>query len=338
MKETDNQQSKSASGNPCEAAGSVSVIKVGGAVVEDPALLSVLLDSFMAVPGPKVLVHGGGRSATTLAAQLGIQSQMVGGRRITDARMLRIVTMVYGGLVNKNIVAQLQARRINALGLTGADLNLIRAHRRPVTPEGIDFGFVGDVDSADGQRLLSLLQDGITPVIAPLTHDGQGNLLNTNADTMAQTVATALAAAISASPDVNITSPVPTSSPIVPSVSSSSPTAPSIVSSSPIAPPVASSSPSSPSVGCSAYSRGTAPSLVTLTFCFELPGVLRDPSDPSTLIPRLTEADFRALVADGTIAGGMIPKLENAFAALRAGVAAVRITNIHNLQGGTVIN
>ncbi len=283
MKETDNQQSKSASGNPCEAAGSASVIKVGGAVVEDPALLSVLLDSFMAVPGPKVLVHGGGRSATTLAAQLGIQSQMVGGRRITDARMLRIVTMVYAGLVNKNIVAQLQARRINALGLTGADLNLIRAHRRPVTPEGIDFGCVGDVDDADGQRLLSLLTDGITPVIAPLTHDGQGNLLNTNADTVAQTVAAELAH--------------------------------------------------------NQEPAGTALQRlnVTLTFCFELPGVLRDPADPTTLIPCINEADFQTLVSNGIIAGGMIPKLQNAFAALRAGVAAVRITNIHNLQGGTII-
>ena len=167
----------------------ITVIKVGGAVVEQPASLSTLLDQFVRLEGPKVLVHGGGRSATALAAQLGIESQMVGGRRITDAHMLRIVTMVYGGLVNKNIVAQLQARGVNALGLTGADLNLIRAHRRPVTPEGIDFGFVGDVDSADGPRLHQLLGSGIVPVIAPLTHDGQGNLLNTNADTMAMTVA-----------------------------------------------------------------------------------------------------------------------------------------------------
>ena len=193
MKETDNQQSKSASGNPCEAAGSVSVIKVGGAVVEDPAQLDILLDGFAKIEGPKVLVHGGGRSATKMAAQLGIESRMVGGRRITDAAMLDVVTMVYAGLVNKNIVAQLQARGINALGLTGADLNLIRAHRRPVTPEGIDFGFVGDVDSADGTTLHQLLALGITPVIAPLTHDGAGHLLNTNADTIAQTAATALA-------------------------------------------------------------------------------------------------------------------------------------------------
>ena len=252
-----------------------SIIKVGGAVVEDPAQLSLLLDSFVKVEGPKVLVHGGGRTATNLAKQLGIESKMVGGRRITDAEMLRVVTMVYGGLVNKNIVAQLQARGINALGLTGADLNLIQAHRRPTTPEGIDFGFVGDVDSADGSRLLQLLNAGITPVIAPLTHDGKGNLLNTNADTMAQTVATAIAATTTS---------------------------------------------------------------VNLTFCFELPGVMRDPADTSSLIPHLTESEFRTLVSDGTIAGGMIPKLENAFAALRAGVSSVRITNVNNLQGGTVID
>ena len=126
----------------------LSIIKVGGAVVEDPAQLDILLDEFAKIEGLKVLVHGGGRSATKMAAQLGIESQMVGGRRITDAAMLDVVTMVYAGLVNKNIVAKLQARGINALGLTGADLNLIRAHRRPITPEDIDFGFVGDVDSA----------------------------------------------------------------------------------------------------------------------------------------------------------------------------------------------
>lgn len=253
------------------------VIKVGGAVVEDPAQLAILLDEFVKVKGPKVLVHGGGRTATQLAKQLGIESQMVGGRRITDAEMLRIVTMVYGGLVNKNIVAQLQARGINALGLTGADMNIVHAHRRPITSEGIDFGFVGDVDGADGGRLLQLLQAGITPVIAPLTHDGQGHMLNINADTMAQTVAVALAKCAI--------------------------------------------------VHCP----------LTLTFCFELPGVLRDPADSSTLIPKMTEESFRQLVADGIISGGMIPKLENAFAAIHAGVSSVRITSIHDLQGGTVL-
>ncbi len=260
--------------------GGGAVIKVGGAVVEDPAQLAVLLDEFVKVEGPKVLVHGGGRTATNLAKQLGIESKMVNGRRITDAETLRIVTMVYGGLVNKNIVAQLQARGVNALGLTGADLNIIHAHRRPITPEGIDFGFVGDVDSADGAQLHQLLQMGITPVIAPLTHDGQGNMLNINADTMAQTVAVAL---------------------VRPSLTEGD---------------------------------GGA----SLTFCFELPGVLSNPHDASSLIPHLTEPEFRGLVEDGVIAGGMIPKLENAFAALRAGVTSVRITNIHNLQGGTVIS
>ncbi len=262
----------------------LSIIKVGGAVVEDPEQLAILLDEFGKIEGPKVLVHGGGRSATKLAAQLGIESQMVGGRRITDAEMLKVVTMVYGGLVNKNIVAQLQARGINALGLTGADLNLVRAHRRPITPEGIDFGFVGDVDSADGAQLLRLLQLGITPIIAPLTHDGQGHMLNINADTMAQTVAVALA------------SPTPS------------------------------------------HEGEKLLRDVTLTYCFELPGVMRDPAEPDSLIPHITETSFRQLVADGTISGGMIPKLENAFAAIHAGVTSVRITHISNLQGGTVIS
>lgn len=270
----------------------INVIKVGGAVVEDAAQLAILLDEFVQMAGPRVLVHGGGRSATKIAAQLGIESQMVGGRRITDAEMLRVVTMVYGGLVNKNIVAQLQARGVNALGLTGADLNLIRAHRRPVTPEGIDFGFVGDVDSANGEALLQLLRMGVTPVVAPLTHDGQGFLLNTNADTMAQTVATALAATFADG--------------------------------------------ATPKEACTQKEAGTQG--VTLTFCFELPGVLRDPHDPSTVIPQLTEADFRNLVQDGTIGGGMIPKLENAFSALRAGVHSVRITDVAHLQGGTVMH
>ncbi len=246
------------------------VIKVGGAVVEDPEQLATLLDAFVRIDGPKVLVHGGGRSATKLAAQLGIESRMVNGRRVTDAETLKIVTMVYAGLVNKNIVAQLQARGCNALGLTGADLDLIRAHRRPITPEGIDFGFVGDVERADGTIFQALLEKGITPIISPLTHDGQGHLLNTNADTMAMEVAKAQKSS-------------------------------------------------------------------TLTFCFELPGVLRDPTDSATLIPNLDEADFHSLVNDGTIAGGMIPKLQNAFDALHAGVCSVRITSIHDLIGGTLI-
>lgn len=169
----------------------LTVVKVGGAVVEDEQQLAQLLDHFAAIPGHKVLVHGGGRSATRIAASLGIESRMVNGRRITDADMLRVVTMVYGGLVNKNIVACLQARGIDALGLTGADMDVIRSHRRPAAE--VDYGFVGDVDRADGEKLKVLVSQGITPVMAPLTHDGMGNMLNTNADTIAGEVAKALA-------------------------------------------------------------------------------------------------------------------------------------------------
>lgn len=170
----------------------LTVIKVGGKIVEEKESLQELLDRFCAIPGRKVLVHGGGRSATKVAAQLGIESQMVNGRRITDAAMLEIVTMVYGGLVNKNIVAQLQARGINALGLTGADLNVLRSDKRPLK-DGVDYGFVGDVKEANSEILAKLIGEGIVPVMAPLTHDGKGTMLNTNADTIAQETAKALA-------------------------------------------------------------------------------------------------------------------------------------------------
>ena len=162
----------------------ITIVKVGGAVVEDEAQLTQLLKDFAAIEGKKVLVHGGGRRATKVAASLGIESKMVNGRRITDADMLEVVTMVYGGLVNKNLVARLQAAGVNALGLTGADIDVIRSHKRPIK-DGIDFGFVGDVEKANGQMLHTLINAGITPVMAPLTHDGQGHILNTNADTIA---------------------------------------------------------------------------------------------------------------------------------------------------------
>lgn len=168
----------------------LTIIKVGGKIVEEEKALKQLLDDFISLPGNKLLVHGGGRSATQIASQLGIETQMVNGRRVTDAEMLRVVTMVYGGLVNKNIVAQLQSRGVNALGLTGADMNIIKSHKRPATP--IDYGFVGDVDNVDGNRLASLISSGIVPVVAPLTHDANGNMLNTNADTIAGEVAKSL--------------------------------------------------------------------------------------------------------------------------------------------------
>ena len=169
----------------------LTIIKVGGKVVEEQESLDALLDQFNKVSGNKILVHGGGRTATEIAAKLGIETKMVDGRRITDEAMLDVVTMVYGGLVNKRIVAGLQARNCNAIGLTGADLDLIRAKKRPV--KDIDYGFVGDVDEVNTSELRLLINENIIPVIAPLTHDGNGNLLNTNADTIASEIATELA-------------------------------------------------------------------------------------------------------------------------------------------------
>ncbi|NDW09774.1 acetylglutamate kinase [Dysgonomonas sp. 520] len=169
----------------------LTLIKVGGKIVEEADSLKQLLLDFSHIEGYKVLVHGGGRSATKLAEQLGIESKMVDGRRITDEETLKVVTMVYGGLVNKNIVAKLQALGINALGLTGADLNILRSEKRPV--KEIDYGFVGDVKEVDASVLSSLIEQGIVPVVAPLTHDGKGNMLNTNADTMAAETAQGLA-------------------------------------------------------------------------------------------------------------------------------------------------
>ncbi len=252
----------------------ITVVKVGGAIVEDNEKLAQLLKDFAAIPGKKVLVHGGGRRATKVAAALGIESKMVGGRRITDADMLEVVTMVYGGLVNKNLVAKLQANGVNALGLTGADMDIIHSHKRPLK-DGIDFGYVGDVERANGKMLQTLIEEGITPVMAPLTHDGNGNILNTNADTIASETAKALV---------------------------------------------------------SYYD-------VTLIYCFEKKGVLSNPDDDDSVIPVITHADFERYKADGTVADGMIPKLENALAAIDAGVEEVIITLATAIDGkhGTVI-
>lgn len=167
------------------------IIKVGGKIVEDPVTLERLLSDFSQIKDKKVLVHGGGRSATRLAERLGIESRMVNGRRVTDEKMLEVVTMVYGGLVNKNLVAGLQARGINALGLTGADMDTVRSVKRPV--EKVDYGYVGDVRRVRGELLASLIGQEVVPVLAPLTHDGQGRMLNTNADTIAGEAAKALA-------------------------------------------------------------------------------------------------------------------------------------------------
>ena len=252
----------------------VTIVKVGGAIVEDNEQLAQLLTDFAAIPGKKVLVHGGGRRATKVAAALGIESKMVNGRRITDAQMLEVVTMVYGGLVNKNLVAKLQAKGVNALGLTGADMDVIHSHKRPVK-DGVDFGYVGDVERANGKMLQTLIQEGFTPVMAPLTHDGNGNILNTNADTIASETAKALAPYYD----------------------------------------------------------------VTLIYSFEKKGVLSNPDDDNSVIPVITRSDFEKYQADGTIGGGMIPKIENALAAVDAGVKEVIITLATAIDGkqGTVI-
>ena len=252
----------------------LTIVKVGGAVVEDELQLSQLLRDFSAIEGRKVLVHGGGRKATKMAERLGIETQMVNGRRITDSDMLEVVTMVYGGLVNKNLVARLQANGVNAMGLTGADANAIRSHKRPLK-DGIDYGWVGDVDAADGNMLSRLIEAGITPVMAPLTHDGEGHILNTNADTIASETAKAMATIYD----------------------------------------------------------------VTLIFSFEKKGVLMNPDDDESVIPSITRTLFNKYKTDGTISGGMLPKVENALAAVEAGVSRVIITLATAIDGqhGTVI-
>lgn len=170
----------------------LTIIKVGGKIVENSESLNALLKDFAAVDGKKLLVHGGGRSATQMAARLGVETKMVDGRRITDEAMLEVVTMVYGGLVNKRIVVGLQALGIDAVGLTGADMNIVLSDKRKVS--AVDYGWVGDVKRVNAEAVATLIESGCCPVVAPLTHDGCGHMLNTNADTMAGEMAKAMAA------------------------------------------------------------------------------------------------------------------------------------------------
>ncbi|MBQ1933279.1 MAG: acetylglutamate kinase [Muribaculaceae bacterium] len=252
----------------------LTIIKVGGKIVEEPETLAALLRDFAAIDGFKLLVHGGGRSATKIAAQLGIETQMIDGRRVTDQQMLEVVTMVYGGLVNKTIVARLQALGIDALGITGADMNILRSDRRPV--KTVDYGFVGDVKEVNSQALATLIRAGVVPVIAPLTHDGKGSMLNTNADTMAGETAKGLAN------DFDI----------------------------------------------------------QLVYCFEKAGVLLDENDDDSVIGLVDRDIYTQLRNDGIVVGGMIPKLDNAFEAIDAGVSEVIITkasSLDNLALGTHI-
>jgi acetylglutamate kinase len=284
----------------------LAVIKIGGNIIDDEAKLAAFLDVFATVRGKKILVHGGGKLATKMADGLGIRQQLVDGRRITDAETLKIVTMVYAGFINKNIVAQLQARGCNAMGLTGADGNALLAHKRgtaapgggepapgggPMTSNGavapatggvhpsIDYGYVGDVDAVNTAFLTRLLEGENTLVFAPITHDGKGQLLNTNADTIAQEIA-----------------------------------------------------------------RGLSSSFATsLVYSFEKSGVLLNAEDESSVIGRINPADYQELKQRQVIFAGMIPKLDNAFTALRSGVAKVIIGRAEELsqllagQSGTTI-
>ncbi len=243
----------------------LTVIKIGGNVIDDATALNRFLTAFSGLPGAKLLVHGGGKIATQVADKLGIQTTMVDGRRITDQPMLDVVTMVYGGLVNKQIVAKLQALEVNAIGMTGADAGTVLARKRPV--KDIDYGMVGDIQEVDSGQIQFFLRQELTPVFAPITYTTTGDLLNTNADTMASAIAVDMA----------------------------------------------------------------VHNDVTLIYCFEKKGVLRDPADENSVINELTPALYAKHKAAGTINKGMIPKLDNAFRALENKVSKVIICHADEL-------
>ncbi len=244
------------------------IIKIGGHIIDDPPALARFLDDFARVPGPKILVHGGGKKATALATQLGIATRMHQGRRITDAATLEVAVMVYAGLVNKTLVAGLLARSCKAIGFCGADAGCMPAVKRAVGD--VDFGFVGDIlpERLNASFFHGLLDQGLVPVLSPITHDGRGQLLNTNADTMASALAIALA------------------------------------------------------THCE----------VQLIYCFEKKGVLRDVDDGRSLIPEIDYESYEYLKRTQIVSAGMIPKLDNAFAAVRGGVAGVVIGEARYLQ------
>lgn len=243
------------------------VIKIGGNVIDDEEALQSFLHDFAQVPGHKILVHGGGKIASRIGEQLGIQANYINGRRITDAETMDLVTMVYGGLVNKKIVAKLQALQCNALGLTGADAGILPAVKRPVRE--VDYGFAGDiVSSADAAKNLNLLvANDFTLVVAPLTHDRNGQMLNTNADT----IASALAVNLSENFEVR------------------------------------------------------------LIYCFEKKGVLEQVTDEDSVIPLITREKYAQLLADNKLFEGILPKIDNAFAAIGNGVKEVLIGHAKDL-------
>ena len=239
----------------------LSIVKIGGNIIEDEESLKAFLKLFANLEGNKILVHGGGKRATSIASKLGIESKMVNGRRITDAETLEVITMVYGGLVNKNIVAQLQGLQIDAIGLTGADINSILSDKRPV--KDIDFGFVGDVKAVAHHSIDKLIKADFTPVFCAITHDGNGQLLNTNADTITSQLAIAMSALYETS----------------------------------------------------------------IYYCFELNGVLKDINDKNSVIQHIDSDIYAELLAQGIIADGMLPKLENCFDALNHGVQTINMGN-----------
>lgn len=246
----------------------LTIVKIGGNVIDHSENLHQFLQDFTALPGDKILVHGGGKIATELGDSLGVEAKMFEGRRITDIETLRIVTMVYAGLINKNMVAQLQAKGSNAIGLTGADGNIIKAQKRPV--KEVDYGYVGDLNesSVSSTTLDNLLKTGLTPVLCAITHDQEGQLLNTNADTIASAVAVAMA---------------------------------------------------------SVYET-------RLVYCFEKKGLLMDVNNDESVIRTVSTDAFETLKAKGIIVGGMIPKLYNAFEAIKKGVSAVYIGKADELS------
>jgi len=242
------------------------IIKIGGNIIDDDAKLQSFLKDLSMIKENKILVHGGGKVATEISKGLGIEAKMVDGRRITDAETLKIVTMVYGGLINKRIVALLNSTGNNSIGLTGADANFIKAKKRKVK-NGIDFGFVGDIEQVNPEPLTHFLSMGLTPVIAPLTHDGQGNMLNTNADTMASAIAVAMSKTF----------------------------------------------------------------LVSLIYCFELKGVLEDFNNKESVIAEINPDKYQDLKRKGIIDKGMIPKMDNSFDAIKAGVGSLTICHADDL-------
>lgn len=285
----------------------IRVVKIGGNVVDNPELLAKFVRDFAAMPGMKILVHGGGVMASQMQKSMGMVPQMIEGRRVTDEETLRVVTMVYAGWCNKNITALLQAQGCNAIGLTGADGNAIKARKRPPVfveslKQSVDYGYVGDVSavSVNAKFIYSLLEKGIVPVFNAINHDGEGNLLNTNADTIASSVAIAMANyQYRTRRDVCCRCEECTH--------------------------------------CSDDGRLTH--VVELLYCFEKDGVLYDKDDDSSVIPTIDRDRFAQLKEEGRVADGMIPKLTNSFKAIDSGVERVVIKHARNLLNplGTIL-